>query len=216
VCGVDGITYGNACAASCLGVAIAYQGACIGVDAGSNSCNTDSDCVFESSGCCGQTCVARTTAPPPNPIICNVACPLQVAETCGCVNHQCVTELGTGGAGGANGAGGAGGAGGASCGDLARQYADALPNAEQCAVNAKSQCLQSVSASLSPCNGNCMTYVNDATTLNAIQATWLQQGCNNVYVLCPAIACLQPAGAECVVGDGGGGHCQVLTGGITN
>jgi hypothetical protein len=163
--------------------------------------------------------VARTTAPPPNPIICNVACPITVGESCGCVNHQCTTQSGTGGqggAGGASGTGGAGGSGGVSCSDLASQYAAALPKAEQCAVNAKGQCLQSVSASLSQCSGNCMTYVNDATTLNAIQASWIQQGCNNVLVLCPAIACLQPAGAECVVGDGGGGRCQTLTGGLTN
>ncbi len=216
VCGVDGVTYPSACAASCFGgVAVAYQGVCVdgGVDGGAGTCNSDSDCVFESSGCCDQTCVSRTPTPPANPIICNVACPIQVAETCGCVNHQCVTQSGTGGQGGG---GGTGGTGGASCSALANQYAAALPKAQMCDVNASGQCLQAVISALSPCGG-CATYVDDASALNAIQASWQQQGCNNVLaVVCPAIVCPQPGPGVCVAGDGGSGRCQTMPGGLTD
>jgi hypothetical protein len=123
------------------------------------------------------------------------------------VNHQCTTQSGTGGQGGG---GGGGGTGGASCGDLANQYAAALTKAEQCDAATNGQCQQLVSASLSPCNTGCTMYVNDASTLNAIQASWLQQGCNNVAVLCPGIVCNQPGAGACVAGDGGGGHCQSI------
>ena len=114
---------------------------------------------------------------------------------------------GTGGHGGAAGggnSGGSGGTGGVSCGDLATQYTDALPAAQSCDLNTSQQCQQFVSSSLSPCFVNCMTYVNDPSILNAIKASWEQAGCNNVAVLCPAIACLQPTNNMCLVGDGGG------------
>ena len=66
-----------------------------------------------------------------------------------------------GAAGGKSGSGGTGGTGGVSCGDLATQYADALPAAQSCDVNASGECQQLVSFSLSPCFVNCMTYAND-------------------------------------------------------
>jgi hypothetical protein len=123
---------------------------------------------------------------------------------------------GAGGHGGSSGSGGAAGAGGgASCSDLATQYQDALPAAERCDVNAASQCQQSVSSALSFC-GSCPIYVNDATTLNAIKATWQQAGCDNTVALCAAIACLQPSGGACVVADGGGGVCTSTSGVTTN
>jgi hypothetical protein len=123
------------------------------------------------------------------------------------VNHQCVLGSGNGGTGGS---GGAGGTGGTSCSDLANQYAAALPKAEVCEVGANAQCQQAVSSSLSPCGG-CATYVNDATTLNAIAETWKQEGCGNVAVACPAILCLQPGPSVCVAGDGGIARCQVMS-----
>jgi hypothetical protein len=117
---------------------------------------------------------------------------------------------GTGGSGtGGSATGGAGGAGGGpSCGDLAAAYAAALPAAQSCDVSATGQCLQLVSGSLSPCAVNCyLTFVNDATALNAIRAAWQQAGCANVDVLCPAIACIQPSTGVCAPADGGGGVC---------
>jgi hypothetical protein len=209
VCGTDGVTYPNACSAKCFGyVAVAYQGACnTGADGGTVSCNADSDCVLAPAGCCGQMCVPDTTVPlvRSTTVVCNVACPV-VAASCGCVNHQCVLGSGTGGTGGTGGTSGTGGTGGASCSDLVNEYAAALPKAEVCAVGASGQCQQAVSSSLSPC-GSCTTYVNDATALKAIQAAWVQAGCNNVVVACPAILCQQPGPAACVGGDGGGGVC---------
>jgi hypothetical protein len=213
VCGTDGVTYPNACSAKCFGfVSVAYQGVCnTGVDGGTVSCNVDSDCVLASAGCCGEMCVAQSGLPVPQATtVCNVACPIFVAPSCGCVNHQCVLGSGTGGTGGTggtSGTGGTGGTGGASCSDLATHYAAGLQFAERCEVGASGQCQQLVSASLSPCGG-CTTYVNDATALDAISAMWTQQGCGEVPVACPAILCQQPAPATCVAGDGGGGVCR--------
>jgi hypothetical protein len=97
-----------------------------------------------------------------------------------------------------------------SCGDLQAQYANALPAALTCDVNAAAgQCEQEVSGSLSPCSG-CMISVNDATALNAIRASWVQAGCNNVAVACPALSCVQPMPGHCGVtpGDGAGAMCS--------
>jgi hypothetical protein len=126
-------------------------------------------------------------------------------------------KTGGGGKGGAGGgAAGSGGTGGMSCDDLATQYAEALPAAQRCNINASGQCQQLVSRVLSPCFVNCTTYVNDPSTLSLIKASWEQMGCNSVAVLCPAIACIQPTNNMCVVGDGGGGVCSSNNGGTTN
>lgn len=218
VCGTDGVTYPNSCSAKCFGgVPVAYQGACGtgGSDGGVAGCNADSDCVLASGGCCGEMCVPQSGVPPqPEPRVCNVACPVFTAPTCGCVNHECVLGSGTGGTGGSGGTGGTGGGaggsgGGASCGDLANQYAAELTNAQVCAVGAGNQCLQAVISGLSPCGG-CVAYVNDATALDALEATWRQQGCDNAAVVdCPPILCPPSGPGVCVAGDGGGGRCQV-------
>ncbi len=118
-----------------------------------------------------------------------------------------------GGAGG--GSGGAGGQvadGGVSCTDLENQYQAALPAARSCDVNAIGQCQQPVSSSLSPCFVNCMTYVNNALTLNAIKASWVQAGCNQIVAICPLIACIQPKAGVCVAADAGGGTCSSVSG----
>jgi hypothetical protein len=124
---------------------------------------------------------------------------------------------GTGGSAGHDGGGGTGGSAGhdggtdvrgATCSELASQYADALGAARSCTIGANGQCEQSVSGSLSPCFSNCQTYVNDASTLNALKAQWLGQGCNQGGIACPAIACLQPTKGNCVAADGGGGMCS--------
>ena len=122
----------------------------------------------------------------------------------------------TGGAGGNSG--GTGGAshydggqpadGGVSCTDLENAYAAALPAARSCDVAALAQCQQSVSSSLSPCFVNCMTYVNDASTLNKLKLEWQQGGCNSVIgIVCPAVACIAPTAGVCTATDGGGGVC---------
>jgi hypothetical protein len=116
---------------------------------------------------------------------------------------------GAGASGTAGAVGGAGHGGGASCSDLESQYSAALTEARSCTVHANGQCAQSASGSLSVCFSNCLIFVNDATTLNALKAEWLQAGCaNQGPVACPAIACLQPAQGNCVAGDGGGGVCE--------
>ncbi len=125
---------------------------------------------------------------------------------------------GAGGHGGATGSGGGSGghagAGGASCDALATQYADALPAAQSCDLDASGECQQSVSSSLSPCFLNCMTYVNDPTALNAIKASWEQAGCDSlVGINCPGVLCIQSTNNMCLVGDGGGGVCSSNSGG---
>ena len=115
-------------------------------------------------------------------------------------------QAGHGGATGQAGHGGAGG--GPSCDELSAQYRDAMPAAQRCEVGATGQCKKLVSSSLSSCFINCMTYVNEDSTLNNIKQSWVQAGCDNVVGPCPAIACLQPTSSTCVAGDGGGGVCS--------
>jgi len=83
-----------------------------------------------------------------------------------------------------------------------------MPAAQRCEVSATGQCKKLVSSSLSSCFINCMKYVNDDSTLNNIKQRWVQDGCDNGAVPCPAIACLQPTNSTCVAGDGGGGVCS--------
>ena len=100
-----------------------------------------------------------------------------------------------------------------SCADLASQYIAALPAAQSCDVNAIGQCQQLVNGSLplSICNIGCqMTFVNDATTLNALESAWNQAGCK-ADVMCPNIACAPPSNGGCVAADGGGGICNSIT-----
>jgi hypothetical protein len=113
---------------------------------------------------------------------------------------------GQGGGGSTGSAGhGAGGAGGAaSCDDLAAQYMTALTAAQACTVGAAGQCTMQASTSLSPCFLNCMTYVQDATTLTDLKGRWMAAGCDAKPQVCPAIACLQPTAAACSAAAGAG------------
>ncbi len=130
------------------------------------------------------------------------------------------TGSGSGGHGGVSGTGGSGSGGsgtggvdgGPSCGDFEAAYSAALPAARRCDVGGAGQCQALVSGSLSPCAVNCyLTFVNDATALDAIKAAWTDAGCGNVKVLCPAIACIQPTSGVCAAADGGGGVCTGVT-----
>jgi hypothetical protein len=80
-------------------------GAGVGGGAGaggvSGYCNSDSDCTWRTTGCCEETCMATTDPVPTGTVICAIAC--VAPATCGCVNHQCAVEVGTGGAGGHTG-----------------------------------------------------------------------------------------------------------------
>ena len=83
VCGVDGKTYSNDCTAACVGVAVAYQGACV------TECQSSADCVHYADGvgdCCGA-CLPRT-APKPGMISCLVPCNQPI--TCPCVVGKCL------------------------------------------------------------------------------------------------------------------------------
>jgi hypothetical protein len=128
-------------------------------------------------------------------------------------------DTGPGQAGSSGGGhdGGAAGSSGASCTDLQNQYAAAFADAQSCTVGATGQCTQLVRPALSVCGAyGCMMYVDDATTLNAIEAAWQAAGCDNVVgVACPAYACVQPRGGTCVAADGGGAKCITSVGVIT-
>jgi len=151
-------------------------------------------------------------------LVCSLFAPLALAALMGCGSVTKTDDAGSndgaagGGAGnggggsmangGSNGGAGSTGAGGhdasvevrgTSCTDLQSQYAAALPAARSCTVGASDQCGQLVSSELSPCFSNCMTYVQDATMLNALKDAWIAAGCNNQGpIACPAIACLAP------------------------
>ncbi|HET6281728.1 MAG TPA: Kazal-type serine protease inhibitor [Polyangia bacterium] len=99
VCGSDGKTYSNSCAANCAGVTIAHDGACETTDGGMSAmCTTDSDCVLYPpyvGGCCGACRVNGEPMPPR--ISCIVACQ-NPYKACLCVNNQCIPQGGGAGA----------------------------------------------------------------------------------------------------------------------
>jgi hypothetical protein len=127
---------------------------------------------------------------------------------------------GTGGHAGSGGTSGTGGSaghsadGGVTCAELASEYQAALPAAEACTPGTANQCQTLVPLALNICSNACKHYVTDATTLNAIQAQWTGQGCDQptALVVCPAIAiaCISPGtSGYCVatVGAAPGGVC---------
>jgi hypothetical protein len=120
----------------------------------------------------------------------------------------------TGGHGaGGSGTGGTGGQGGKSCDALETDYGNAITAAKKCTLGASNQCQQLVNSSLS-CPG-CKQYVNDTTTLSAIQTEWDNQNCSSVPHVCPAIACVVPTTSVCTSnptsGSPGGGADQTGT-----
>jgi hypothetical protein len=192
---------------SALGGAVGTGGiAGVGGSGPGRDASADAGCPSGWTICCGQ-------------------CLSPLAGICG----PCPATGGSGAAGGAHSAGGtSGGAGGSlggfggargdgggqtldgglTCADLQALYAEALPAARSCDVNASGQCQQLVSSSLSVCPV-CTTHVNDSSTLTAIKARWMQAGCDTaVAVICPEIACVQPGASVCVAVDGGGGTCN--------
>lgn len=86
VCGADGRTYGNACAAGCEDVEIVHEGACA---LSGGACEIDSDCTDYRDGvggCCGA-CLA-SSMPRPDEVACFAPC--QERFDCGCAfDLQC-------------------------------------------------------------------------------------------------------------------------------
>jgi hypothetical protein len=111
------------------------------------------------------------------------------------------------GAGGSGAGGGGGQGGGKSCDALETDYGNALTAAKKCTPGATGQCQQLVNSSLS-CPG-CKQYVNDTTTLSAIQTAWDNQNCSSVPHACPAIACLVPTASVCTSTTTGGPNAGV-------
>ncbi len=111
---------------------------------------------------------------------------------------------GSGGRGGVIGSGGEGanttGSGGSTggtgaqsaCGALASEYQNALRAAQSCTIGGAGQCDTLVSVGLSVC-GSCQTYVNDASSLNAIQQAWEAANCRNVSPAPPCALSVCPA-----------------------
>jgi hypothetical protein len=123
-------------------------------------------------------------------------------------------STGTAGHGGGGSTGAAGHDGGASdghsgdavasCSDLETQYAAAMAIARICTAGRAGQCEQLASGQLAPCSIGCMMYVQDAATLNALKAQWLEAGCGNLGMAVCHIACIVPTAGDCVAGNGGG------------
>jgi hypothetical protein len=91
-----------------------------------------------------------------------------------------------------------------SCSVLATQYANTVAGAQACDVSGSGQCQQLVSATLSNCP-TCMTYVNNAGIVHAIQFDWMDRGCATPPTQsCPPPNCPQLTGGQCVASSGGG------------
>lgn len=92
-----------------------------------------------------------------------------------------------------------------SCADLPTLHTAALATARSCDPSGGSaQCQSSVRLDLL-CG--CMTYVNDATTVNALYAEWQAQDCPATppYQMSGCVTgCLVEAPRTCVAVDGGG------------
>jgi hypothetical protein len=132
-------------------------------------------------------------------------------------------QIGTGGdqgtagsaSGGQTGTGGNKGTGGETCQQLATNYVNALPAAKDCTYGVTGQCQQLVASSLT-CG--CQVYVNDATTLNAIKAQYVSQGCGgpicNIACVAGPASCTLPVATPRGPGPGGastgGGTVAVL------
>ncbi|XXX82498.1 Kazal-type serine protease inhibitor domain-containing protein [Sorangium sp. So ce134] len=82
VCGCDGKTYGNACAANAAGVSVASSGACAPAPellrGGGGACGRGSFCDFAPGDSCGATGAPCTCAPIPE------GCTEQYDPVCGC------------------------------------------------------------------------------------------------------------------------------------
>jgi hypothetical protein len=125
----------------------------------------------------------------------------------------------TGGSGGATGgssgfggtAGLGGGTGGAPCDALAAAYAQTLTQAKVCNPFMDMEtCTQLVpDALVCPCGNTYVSAMNQQAlgTLKQIQSQWDAQNCG-AGIMCPAIACEQPAAGVCEVdASGSSGSC---------
>jgi hypothetical protein len=123
---------------------------------------------------------------------------------------------GTGGAtGGSSGFGGTGGfgggSGGAPCDALAAAYAQTLTQAKVCNPFMDMEtCTQLVpDALVCPCGDTYVSTMNQQALvkLKQIQSQWDAQNCG-AGIMCPAIACEQPAAGVCEVdASGSSGSC---------
>ena len=85
VCGCDGQTYGNACAARAAGASIDFKGECDTPDPtqtcgtrGAAACPSSQVCIYEQSANCGRTDLPGTCQEP------SQICPAVVIPVCGC------------------------------------------------------------------------------------------------------------------------------------
>lgn len=81
VCGCDGKTYGNACAAASAGIGVAKRGSCEVGDprtCGSQSCEQGEFCSYEVAAECGETANAGVCTPTPT------SCTKESVPVCGC------------------------------------------------------------------------------------------------------------------------------------
>src|SRR5450432_3782829 len=93
-----------------------------------------------------------------------------------------------------------------TCSELYSQYQVALFLAKTCSLGA-GQC-EHMGSLVSPgCLSNCMTPVNDTSTLDRLLPQWRDAGCETSSTVVCAGGCQVFSKGNCVVGDGGVGQC---------